>query len=110
MISGLSAAESWFATGGLLLALAYLIRVREWTFLIAGYDASVDIPEVIAANIVGNFLARAGIAALAIGIVAVTTTVDMNTIGLMFAVLLVIDLLRVVYRLNTYEESNPTPL
>ena len=62
MISELSATGGWFVGGGVLLVFAYLVRVREWTSLIAGYDDSVDVPREIAASIVGNLLARVGVA------------------------------------------------
>ena len=52
MISEPSAVVGGFGVGGVLLAFTYLIKIREWTFLIAGYDGSVNLPQKIAATIV----------------------------------------------------------
>jgi len=108
MIGELSAVVGWFGVGGVLLAFAYLIKIREWTWLIAGYDASVDVPQKVAAAIVGNFLGRVGVASFVIGI---TTAIPGSSIGtgglsLVFAVVVAIDSMRVVYRLNTYENGS----
>jgi hypothetical protein len=107
MISELSATGSWFVVGGVLLVFAYLVRVREWTFLIAGYDDSVDVPREIAASIVGNLLARVGVASFLVGITAAMTTggLDVTNLSFVFAVVVTIDSLRAVYKLNTYESN-----
>jgi hypothetical protein len=108
MISELSAVVGWFGVGGVLLAFAYLIKIREWTFLIAGYDGSVTVPQKIAATIVGNFLGRVGVASFVIGIITAIPSSNIGTGGLslVFAVVVAIDSMRVVYRLNTYENGS----
>jgi hypothetical protein len=107
MISELSATGSWFVVGGVLLVFEYLVRVREWTSLIAGYDDSVDVPQEIAASIVGNLLARVGVASFLVGITAAMTTggLDVTNLSFVFAVVVTIDSLRAVYKLNTYESN-----
>lgn len=107
MITPLTVGEGWFAVGGLFLVLAYLIKVREWTFLIAGYDETVNIPRGLAANVVGNFILRVGIAAVVIGVVG--TVMEISNLGLIFAAVVIIDLIRVIYRLNTYVPPESTP-
>jgi len=108
MISELSAVVGWFGVGGVLLAFAYLIKIREWTFLIAGYDDTVHVPQKIAASIVGNFLGRVGVTSIIIGIITAILSSNSRTGGLslVFAVVVAIDLMRVVYRLNTYANGS----
>lgn len=108
MISALSATGSWFVVGGVFLVFGSLVRLREWTVLIAGYDDSVDVPREIVASIVGNLLARVGVASVLVGITARITTggLDMTNLSFVFAVVVTLDSLRVVYTLNTYESKS----
>jgi hypothetical protein len=94
-------ALTWFGVAALLVGLGALVRFREWTFLVAGYDATSPVPEEVAANVVGNLLLRVGLASAAVGVVAATVgastlLVTVYTVAVLFAVV------RVVYRLNTY--------
>jgi hypothetical protein len=96
-----SAAPTWFGVAALLVGLGALVRYRQWTFLIAGYDDTSPVPEEVAANVVGNLLLRVGLASAAVGAVAATVgastlLVTVYTVAVLFAVA------RVVYRLNTY--------
>ena len=73
-------------------------------FLIAGYDGPVTVPRKITATTVGNVLGRVGVASFAIGIITAIPSSNIGTGGLslVFAVVVAIDSMRVVYRLNTY--------
>jgi len=108
MVRELSTVAAWFGVGGILLAFAYLIKIREWTWLIAGYDDSINVPHKTAAAIVGNFLGRVGIASCGIGIITAIpgSTIGTGGLSLVFAVVVAIDSMRVIYRLNTYETGS----
>lgn len=67
-------AVEWLAVGALLSVLGVLIRFREWTFLVAGYDRTSPVPDEVVANVAGNTVLRIGLAALALGVV--TALVD----------------------------------
>ncbi|WP_248896257.1 hypothetical protein [Haloplanus halobius] len=53
-----SAALSWLGAGVLLLILGSLIRFREWTVPIAGYDETSPVPAAVAADAVGSTVLR----------------------------------------------------
>ncbi|MXR21834.1 DUF3784 domain-containing protein [Halobacterium bonnevillei] len=106
MIDVLTAGAEWFLIGALFVVIAYLIKVRRWAFLIAGYDETAAIPEDVAVSVVGNFLLRVGIAAGVLGVLETTDAV--RNIGLVFGAAVTLDLLRVLYRLNTYEPPENT--
>ena len=96
-----SIAIEYLGAGALVIALGYLIRYREWTFLIAGYDDTSPVPSDVAANIVGNTVLRIGIAALVIGITFAVTDPPAILSGI-FAAVVVLAVARLLYRLNTY--------
>jgi len=100
-----SIAVEWLATGAFVAALGALIRFRNWTFLVAGYDDSTDVPEDVVASVVGNMALRVGIAVAAFGVVA--SYVDPPTyLALVVGVAVVAEAARAVYRLNTYAPAN----
>ncbi len=96
------------ASGGLLVALGYLIRFRGWTFLIAGYDDSVDIPADLAANATGNTMLRIGLGTVALGILEAVSDPP-EVVWLVYIVAVTVDTARLVYRLNTYEARAAPP-
>lgn len=105
MASHLVSAAITLGSGGVLLLFGYLIRVRGWAFLVAGYDDSVDVPEDVAANMVGNACLRIGIATVAIGGLQSVRdpTVLLWTI---YGVAVVLASARLVYRFYTYETDS----
>jgi hypothetical protein len=102
---GLSAtAVGYLGAGALLLVLGYLIRFREWTFLIAGYDATAEVPSSVAASITGNTVLRIGIAAVVVGLAFAVTDPPALTSTIYTVVVLAV--VRLLYRLNTYTPEN----
>lgn len=90
-----------------LLVLGSLIRFRQWTFLIAEYNESTDIPRAVAATLVGNFFLRVGIVALVFGYV-LTQAYASPWLAPLFGILVTLDTGRLVYRFSTDERTPPT--
>ncbi|WP_135820934.1 DUF3784 domain-containing protein [Halostella litorea] len=100
-----SIAVEWLASGALVVAFGVLVRFRNWTFLVAGYDESTAVPEDVVANVVGNMLLRVGIAVAAFG--AVASYVDPPTyLATVVGVLVAVEAARTIYRLNTYAPAD----
>ncbi|SEO24444.1 hypothetical protein SAMN05216388_101012 [Halorientalis persicus] len=100
-----SIAVEYFGVAALLLVLGYLIRFREWTFLLAGYDETSPVPSAVAANVAGNTVLRIGVAALVVGGAYAVTNPPASLSGL-FAAVVVLDVARLIYRLNTYSPDD----
>jgi len=96
-----SGALEWLATGCLLIIAGGLIKFRGWTFLIAGYDETESIPEPVAQDMVGNTILRVGIAVLAFGLLEFVTNTP-SYLSTLIGVAIVLDVLRLKYRANTY--------
>jgi hypothetical protein len=94
-------AVEWLASGAVLVALGALIRFGGWTFLIAGYDESSPVPKHVAASLVGNTVLRLGAAVFAFGVLAAVTTLP-EYAGAVLGVAIVLAVVRMLYRLNTY--------
>lgn len=99
----LESPEALLAGFGIAL-LGYLIKYREWTFLIAGYDASTEVPKSVAASIVGNLAIRVGIATMLFGVFAAVTSIP-QAIAFAFSVLILVAVARAIYRLQTYQAA-----
>ena len=98
-------ALEWLAGGALLTLLGILIKSIGWTWLLAGYDKSTSpIPDEIVQDIAGNTLLRVGIALLAIGALTAVTTLP-PYLHLVVAVVIVLAVARLIYRLNTWSPS-----
>jgi hypothetical protein len=89
----------WLAAGALLLGLGYLIRGRGWAFLVAGSDDTAAIPEHVATKAVGNLALRVGVLSLIVGVIAPRQ--DTGYLGPAVGVLILVDTILVIYRLNT---------
>lgn len=96
-----SIAVEFFAVAVLLLAFGYLVRFRGWTFLLAGYDDTSAVPDEVAANVAGNTFLRIGTAALIVGALFALADPPVVLSGF-FAAAVVLDVARLLYRLNTY--------
>lgn len=88
----------WLVAGVLLLGLAYLIRGRGWTFLVAGYDESSAISERVVATTVGNLALRVGMLSVLAGLLA--PRLNTRYLGAVIAGLIVLDTALLLYRLN----------
>lgn len=88
-------------TGVVVVLIGYLIRFRQWTVLIAGYDASSPLADEVIADIVGSSLLRIGVATIAWGVLEALTTPP-NYLGLIFAAAVLLEIGRVLYRIHTF--------
>ncbi|MBZ6495987.1 DUF3784 domain-containing protein [Natrinema longum] len=104
MIESLAESPETVLVGLGTVLLGYLIKYREWTFLIAGYDTSTDVPKGVAANIVGNLAIRVGVATIAFGLVAAGRSVP-EAVALAFAAIVLLGAGRTIYRLQTYQKT-----
>jgi hypothetical protein len=101
-------ALEWLAGGLLVTLLGILIKFAGWTWLLAGYSESTSaVPDEVVQDLAGNTLLRIGIALLAVGVLAVVTTLPtyftvVVAVGIMLAVA------RLLYRLNTWSPSQNT--
>jgi len=101
MIEPATLAIEWFGVGALLVVLGYLIKIRQWTFLLAGYDRTSPVPDDVVADIAGNTVLRIGAAALVIGAVVTLTDVP-GYLATVFEVAVLLAVGRLLYRLHTY--------
>lgn len=104
MIELSSGVLEWLATGCLLTIAGGLIKFRGWTFLIAGYDETGSVPEPVARDMAGNTVLRVGIAVSAFGLLASVTNIP-SYLGTLIGVAIVLDVLRLIYRANTYTST-----
>jgi cytochrome c biogenesis protein CcdA len=98
-------ALQWLGAGGLLVIAGALIRFRGWTFLLAGYDESAAVPDEVVADIAGNTVLRIGLAAVALGGLLAFTRVP-SYLPPLFGAVVVLAVLRLIYRLNTYTPTD----
>jgi len=96
-----SEALEWLAVGGLLIIAGVLIKFRGWTGLIAGYDETSTVPDDVVQDAVGNTVLRVGIAVFVFGILVSVMTLP-SYLGLLVGAVIVLDVLRLVYRVNTW--------
>lgn len=103
---GLGPRPLQWPTGGALVALlGALIKFIGWTWLLAGYSKSTSpVPDEVVQDIAGNTLLRIGIALLAVGVLASVTTLP-PYLNLVVAVVIVLAVARLIYRLNTWSTS-----
>lgn len=104
MIELSSNAFQWLGVGVLLTIVGVLIKFRGWTFLLAGYDKSSSIPDDVVANIAGNTVLRIGVAVLVLGAVMAVTDIPSSLLAI-FGVIVLVAVVRLIYRLNTYTSA-----
>ncbi|MFT4946917.1 MAG: hypothetical protein ACI8TL_001155 [Natronomonas sp.] len=90
--------------GGLCVVLGVCMAVFKWTFLIAGYDDSAEIPEAVAGRMVGGFMVLIGVVTGGYGVV-LTEYSPPDWVGLPLALFVLVATGYLVYRLNTYESG-----
>ncbi|OYR93324.1 hypothetical protein DJ71_02860 [Halorubrum sp. E3] len=91
----------WLAVGCVLTIAGALIKVRGWTFLLAGYDETAPVPEPVVQNMAGNTVLRVGIAVLIVGILESVPNPP-SYLSVLIGAAIVLDVLRLLYRLNTW--------
>ena len=104
MIGRSSAAPEWLAVGVLLTIAGGLIRFGGWTFLLAGYDETSPVPDDVVRAVAGNTVLRIGIAVFVVG--ALSSVADPPShLGLLVGGIVVLDVLRMLYRVNTWSSQ-----
>ena len=94
-------AVEWLVGGGLVVALGALIRFAGWTWLVAGYHESTSpLPGDVVRVLAGNTILRIGFAGVLFGIVGIVTDPP-PYLALGIGAVILVDVLRLVYRLNT---------
>ncbi|GAB6862510.1 hypothetical protein ACFR97_17105 [Haloplanus litoreus] len=102
-----STALQWLSAGLVLLIAGVLIKFRGWTFLLAGYDETSPVPDEVVADVAGNSILRIGLAAIVLGVLIVSTDVPPYLPGV-FGGIIVLAVVRMIYRLRTYTPANTT--
>lgn len=105
MLASASSVLVWLAVGGLLTFAGALIRFRGWTFLLAGYDESSSVSEDFVQDVAGNTVLRVGIAVFAVGVLA-SVTDPSSYLGLVVGIAVVLDVARMIYRVNTFTRDD----
>ena len=91
-------------TGLVLLAFGYLIGVRGWTSLVAGYDGAADVPEAVVAGIAGSALLRLGTITTVLGaFYAVRDPTALVWVG--YTAIVLAETGQMVYRLHSREAA-----
>jgi hypothetical protein len=91
----------WLGVGGLLTIVGALIKFRGWTFLLAGYDETSPVPDDVVQDVAGNTVLRVGIAVFAFGSLVSVMNLP-SYLGVLVGAVIVLDVLRLIYRLNTW--------
>jgi hypothetical protein len=95
-------AIEWIASGVLVTLLGVLIKFGRWTWLLAGYSESTSpVPDDVVQDMAGNTILRVGIAVVAFGVLASVTNPP-SYLGLVVGAVIVVAVLRLLYRLNTW--------
>jgi len=90
--------------GSLCVVLGFCMAVFNWTFLIAGYDDSTEIPATVAGRMVGGFMMLIGTVTASYGVI-LTRYGPPDWIGLLLALFVLAVTGQLIYRLNTYERA-----
>jgi hypothetical protein len=101
MIEFSADALEWLAVGTLLAIAGALIKFRGWTFLLAGYDETAEVPDDVVRDIAGNTIHRIGLAVFAFGVL-ISVTNPPSYLGLLFGATIVLAVLWMIYRVNTW--------
>ena len=98
-------ALEWVASGLLVTVLGALIKFAGWTWVLAGYSESTSpIPDDVVRDMAGNTILRVGIAVFVFGVIA-SVTEPPYYLELTFGMVIVLAVLRLLYRLNTWSPS-----
>lgn len=101
-------AVEWLTAGSIVAVLGALVKFAGLTWLLAGYSESTSpIPDDVVRDIAGNTLLRVGIAVIGFGILA-SVTDPPSYLGLIIEAAILIAILRLLYRLNTWSPAQTT--
>lgn len=101
------AALQWLGVDALLTVVGALIPFRGWTFLLAGYDKTSPAPDDVVADIAGNTVLRIGLAAIALSVLIVVADTP-SYLPIIFEAIILIAVVRLLYRLHTYTPTDTT--
>ena len=95
----------WLASGAFVMLLGGLIKFAGWTWLLAGYSESTSsVSDDVVQDIAGNTILRVGIAVFAVGVLATVTDLPAY-LEPVVGVIIVLDVGRMIYRLNTWSPA-----
>lgn len=101
-------ALEWLASGLFITVLGALIKFAGWTWLLAGYSKSTSpVPDDVVQDMAGNTILRVGITIFVFGVLA-SVIEPPSYLGLIIGAAIVIAVLRLLYRLNTWSPSQTT--
>ena len=84
-----------------LTVLGALIRFHRWTFPLAGYAETSRVPDDVVRQVAGIAVLRVAVAVFAFGPLAAVTN-SPTFLGVVLAGAILVAVLRLVYRLNTW--------
>lgn len=100
-----SVAIEWLASGAFVMLLGALIKFAGWTWLLAGYSESTSpVSDDVVRDMAGNTILRVGIAVFVVGVLA-SVTAPPSYLEPVVGVVIVLDVGRLIYRLNTWSPS-----
>lgn len=98
-------AIEWLTAGAFVMLLGGLIKFAGWTWLLAGYsEPTSPVPDDVVQDMAGNTILRIGIAVITIGILVSVTDLP-SYLPDVVGVLILLDVGRLIYRLNTWSPS-----
>lgn len=98
-------ALEWLASGLFVTVLGALIKFAGWTWLLAGYSESTSpVPDDVVQDLAGNTILRVGIAVFVVGVLASVTDLP-PYLNAVVGAAIVVAVLRLLYRLNTWSSS-----
>lgn len=93
------------ASGAFVMLLGGLIKFAGWTWLLAGYSESTSsVPDDVVQDVAGNTILHVGIAVFVVGVIA-TVTNPPSYLNVMVGGVILLAVLRLLYRLNTWSPS-----
>lgn len=91
-----------------MLVLGALIKFVGWTWLLAGYSESTSpVLDEVLRDLAGNTILRVGIAVFAFGVLASMMELP-SYLEIMVGAIILVAVLRLLYRLNTWSPSHVT--
>jgi hypothetical protein len=96
----------WLACGAFTMFLGGVIK-SGWTWLLAGYSEPVStVSDNVVEDMVGNTIFRVGIAIFGVGVLATVMALP-SYLGVVVGGVILVDVGRLIYQLNTRSYSQP---
>lgn len=101
-----SLAFGWLTAGIVTLVFGDLVKLADWRWLVAGYIGPPStVPVAVVRVMAGNTLLRLGVAVTGIGVLASVIDLPSSFVYTSTAAL-ILDVLRLLYRLNTWSSRS----